>query len=63
MTDLHPMEVPHADEQTMRMVEPTPAGKVIISGPVNSRYQPHRSREIFRERQEVATAEEESIEY
>ena len=63
MNDLHPMEVPQADEQVMRMVEPTPAGKVIISGPANSRYQPHRSREIFRDRQEIATGEEEAIEY
>ena len=63
MNDLHPMEAPQADGKVMRIVEPTPAGKVIVSGPSNSRYQPHRSREIFRDRQEIAVGEEETIEY
>jgi hypothetical protein len=61
--NVHPMEVPQADGQVMRLVEPAPAGRVIVSGPSNSRYKPHRSREIFRDRQEVAIGDEESIEY
>lgn len=47
----------------MRIVEPTPAGKVIVAQPSDSRYQPHRSREIFRDRQNVASGDEEAIEY
>ena len=57
------MEVPQVGGQVMRIVEPTPAGKVIVSGPSGSRYQSHHSREIFRDRQEVAIGDEESFEY
>jgi hypothetical protein len=57
------MEVPQVGGQVMRIVEPTPAGKVIVSGPSGSRYQSHHSREIFRDRQEVAIGDEETFEY
>jgi len=62
-TEIHPTVVPEDDGQVMRIIEPTPAGRVIISGPRDSRYQPHRSREIFQNRQEVAIGDEESIDY
>lgn len=61
--NMDPMEVPHAGGQAMRIVEPTPAGKVIVAQPSDSRYQPHRSRQIFRDRQNLASGDEESIEY
>ena len=57
------MEVPQSDGQVMRIVEPTPAGRVIMAQPSDSRYQPHQSREIFRDRQNVASGDEESFEY
>jgi hypothetical protein len=63
MLDVQPMEVPQADGQVMRIVEPTPAGRVIVAQPSDSRYQPHQSREIFRDRQSVANGDEESFEY
>ena len=61
--DAQPMEVLEGDGQAMRVIEPTPAGRVIMSGPSNSRYRPHRSREIFRDRQQIAVGDEETIEY
>ena len=60
---VQPMEVPQADGKVMRIVEPTPAGKVIMAQPSDSRYHPHRSREIFRDRQDVAAGDDESFEY
>jgi hypothetical protein len=57
------MEVPQADGQVLRIVEPTPAGRVIVAQPSDSRYQPHHSREIFRDRQNVANGNDESFEY
>ena len=62
-TEIHLPEVPKADGQVIRIIEPTPAGKVIVSSPHDSRYQPHRSREIFRNRQEFAIGDDESVEY
>ncbi len=61
--DVQPMEVPHADDQVMRIVEPTPAGRVMMAQPSDSRYQPHQSREIFRDRQGFASGDEQSFEY
>ena len=61
--NVQPMEVPQVDSQVMRIVEPTPAGKVIVAQPSDSRYRPYRSREIFHDRQNVASGDEDSIEY
>lgn len=63
MFHVQPMELPQADSQVMRIMEPTPAGKVIVAQPSDSRYQPHRSREIFHDRQDDANGDDNEIEY